>query len=151
MKKAWVENGFIRDVAHTTPSEIYHPDIAKLYDTDVPDDTENGDLFENGVVSKPPPPVIVPVEPPPPPAPVIPQVVTMAQARKALILGGIPIASVDSVIAGIADATERALAQTDWEYNTAVRRDSALVASIAPLLGLTSERIDGLFIAAAKL
>jgi hypothetical protein len=58
MKKAWIENGFIRDVAHATPSEIYHPDVAALYDTDVPDDTENGDLFENGVVSKPPLPVL---------------------------------------------------------------------------------------------
>lgn len=48
MKKAWIENNIIRDIAHTEPFEIYHPDIAKLYDTDVPDDAQNGWILENG-------------------------------------------------------------------------------------------------------
>ena len=61
--KAWIENGIIRDIAHTEPSEIYHPDIAKFYDTEVPDDAENGDTFVEGVLTKPvivePTPMIV--------------------------------------------------------------------------------------------
>jgi hypothetical protein len=61
MKYAWIENNVIRDVAWTDPSEIYHPDIAKLYDTQVPDDAANGDGWVNGALVKP--------EPPAPPAP----------------------------------------------------------------------------------
>lgn len=90
--------------------------------------------------------------PQPPPAPVIiPAVVTMAQARKALILGGISIASVNTAIDGIVDATERELAQTDWEYSATVRRDSALVTSLGPILDLTDEQIDDLFLLADTL
>lgn len=58
MKKAWIENGFIRDVAHATPSEIYHPDIATLYDTDVPDTAVNGATLVAGVWTNPPAPVL---------------------------------------------------------------------------------------------
>ena len=60
MKYAWIENNKIRDVAHSNPVEIYHSDVAKLYDTQVPDDAVNGDGWVNGVLIKP--------EPPPPPA-----------------------------------------------------------------------------------
>jgi len=61
MKYAWIENGKVRDVAHSNPSEIYHPDVAKFYDTEVPDDAANGDGWVNGALVKP--------EPPAPPAP----------------------------------------------------------------------------------
>ena len=81
----------------------------------------------------------------------VPQSVTMAQARKALILGGVSITAVTAALADIPDETERQLAETDWEYSTTVRRDSPLVASLAPLLGLTSEQIDALFVAAARM
>jgi response regulator RpfG family c-di-GMP phosphodiesterase len=77
--------------------------------------------------------------------------VTMSQARKALILGGVSITAVNEAIADILDPTERQLAETDWEYSTTVRRDSALVASIAPVLGLTEAEIDELFVLAATL
>lgn len=63
MKYAWVENNVIRDVAWSDPSLIYHPDVAKFYDTEVPDDAANGDGWVNGALVKPVPP------PPPPPAP----------------------------------------------------------------------------------
>lgn len=90
--------------------------------------------------------------PQPPPAPVIiPQVVTMAQARKALILGGISIASVDTAIDGIEDATERQLAEVDWDKSGTVRRDSPLVTSLGPILDLTGEQIDDLFVLAGTL
>lgn len=63
MKYAWVENNVIRDVAWSDPSLIYHPDVAKFYDTEVPDDATNGDGWVNGALVKP-----VPL-PPLPPAP----------------------------------------------------------------------------------
>lgn len=52
MKYAWVENNVIRDVSHDEPSKIYHPDVAKFYDTQVPDDAANGDGWVNGALVK---------------------------------------------------------------------------------------------------
>ena len=51
--KAWIENEQIRDIAHSDPFEIYHSDVAKFYDTDVPDDAVNGDGWVNGQLVKP--------------------------------------------------------------------------------------------------
>lgn len=65
MKYAWVENGIIRDVAHDHPSAIYHPDIAKHYYNQVPDDAENGDAWDGVTLTKP----VIP-EPVAPEAPV---------------------------------------------------------------------------------
>lgn len=65
MKYAWIDNAQIRDIAHGNPEEIYHPDIAKFYDTSVPDDAENGDGWVNGALVKRPAPT-----PPPTPEPV---------------------------------------------------------------------------------
>ena len=48
MKKAWVENGTIRDICQGDPFALYHPDVAKFYATGVPDEAENGWVLENG-------------------------------------------------------------------------------------------------------
>lgn len=53
MKYAWIENDRIRDVAHSNPTEIYHPDVAVFYNTQVPDDAVNGDGWVNGALVKP--------------------------------------------------------------------------------------------------
>ena len=55
MKYAWIENGKVRDVAHSDPSKIYHPDVAVFYDTLVPDDAANGDGWVDGQLVKPEP------------------------------------------------------------------------------------------------
>jgi len=81
----------------------------------------------------------------------VPAQVTMAQARKALIMSGITIASVDAAIDAIADATEREIAQTDWQYRDTVRRDSDLVTTLGTELGVTEQQQDDLFILAAGL
>lgn len=52
MKFAWIEDNRIREIAHSNPSEIYHPDIAINYDTEVPDNAENGDGWLNGNLVK---------------------------------------------------------------------------------------------------
>jgi hypothetical protein len=62
MKYAWIENDKIRDIAHSNPEEIYHPDVAVFYNTQVPDDAVNGDGWVNGALVKP-----VVVEPTPAP------------------------------------------------------------------------------------
>ena len=56
MKYAWIENDKVRDVAHSDPSKIYHPDVAVFYDTQVPDDAANGDGWVDGQLVKPEPP-----------------------------------------------------------------------------------------------
>lgn len=48
MKKAWVENNRIRDIAAGNPADLFHPDIAALYDTDVPDTAVNGAELVDG-------------------------------------------------------------------------------------------------------
>ena len=63
MKKAWIENNRVRDIAPGEPADIYHPDVAVLYDTDIPDDIVAGAELVDGVWNNPPPPVFVP--PPP--------------------------------------------------------------------------------------
>ena len=86
------------------------------------------------------------------PTPVIvPQSVSMAQARKALLSVGITAAMVDTAIAGIADNDQRGMAEIDWEFATTVSRSSALVAMLGAELGLTDSEIDTLFIEASKL
>jgi len=63
MKQAWIENNKIRDICQGNPNELYHPDIAKLYTVDVPDNAENGDCWVNDQLIKPVfvLPVIVPI------------------------------------------------------------------------------------------
>jgi hypothetical protein len=55
MKWAWIQDDRIRDIAPGLPSEWYHPDVAVFYDTEVPDDAENGDGWVDGVLVKPEP------------------------------------------------------------------------------------------------
>ena len=77
--------------------------------------------------------------------PSIPRVVTMRQARLALLAAGL----LDSVSTAIAAAGTAA--QIEWEYAQEVRRDSGLVPAMAGALGLTDAQIDALFMAASEL
>jgi hypothetical protein len=52
MKKAWIENGVIRDICPGDPDELYRPEVAELYNTDVPDEAENGDAWVDGALVK---------------------------------------------------------------------------------------------------
>lgn len=84
----------------------------------------------------------------PPAQPVVPFAVSMRQGRLALLAAGL-LDAVDAGIAGIVNPVERRAAQIDWEYATEIRRDSPLIASLGPALGLSEAQIDELFIAAA--
>lgn len=86
-----------------------------------------------------------------PPAPelLIPQEVTMRQARLALHRAGI-LNSVNSAIAAMqGEAGE--VARIEWEFSATMRRDRPFVLSIGTALGLSEEDIDNLFIDAANL
>lgn len=79
----------------------------------------------------------------------VPASVTMRQARLAL-LGAGKLALVDAAISSMKEPQQSA-ARIEWEYSGEVQRHNGFVAALGPALGLTSEQIDALFIAAAKL
>jgi hypothetical protein len=86
----------------------------------------------------------------PPPEPVqVPEVVTMRQARLALLSAG-KLASVDTAINGLPSPQNEA-ARIEWDYATEVKRDWHLVLMLAPALGLDDAGLDALFVAAAGL
>lgn len=86
--------------------------------------------------------VEVPDEPP-----VVPEAITMRQARLALFAAGL-LDSVDAAISSL-PSPQREAARIEWEYATEVRRDSPTMALIGAALGLTAEEIDALFVDAA--
>jgi hypothetical protein len=73
----------------------------------------------------------------------------MRQARLALLSAG-KLDDVDAAIAALPSPDKEA-AQISWEYSTEVRRDSDLVAQLAPGLGLDDAALDALFTQAATL
>lgn len=81
----------------------------------------------------------LPVSPPP-------GVVTMRQARLALLAAGL----LDQVEDAIGEGSDRA-AQIEWEYAATVERDSPFVAQLANLLQLDEKALDDLFVMAGEL
>ncbi len=82
--------------------------------------------------------------PPPPP---VPQEVTMRQAKLALLHAG-HLATVTQAIAAM-PGVEGEAARIEWEYSSVMQRNKPFVEGIGSAVGLTSEQIDQLFIAAA--
>jgi hypothetical protein len=79
----------------------------------------------------------------------VPFSVTMRQARLALLGAGL-LDTVTSTINSL-PSTQKEAALIEWEYSQEVHRNKALVAMLAPALGLTDAQIDALFITASKL
>jgi hypothetical protein len=74
---------------------------------------------------------------------VVPETVTPRQARLVLLNAGL----LEQVEASFDEMSHAAW--IEWNYALEVRRDSPLIAALAPALGLTAEQIDALFIEAA--
>ena len=83
-----------------------------------------------------------------PPPSDVPQVVTMRQARLALLGAGL-LAQVNTAVANMPGA-EGDSARIEWEYAQEVRRDSPLVAALSATFGWTSAQLDDLFVLAKK-
>lgn len=96
-----------------------------------------GDTYAGGDFVKPPPSVEVPAS------------VTMRQARLALFGAG-KLADVDTAIDALPEP-QRTAARIEWDYSNELQRSNPLVAALTPALGLTSEQVDALFIAASAL
>ena len=88
-------------------------------------------------------------EPADPIVPVVPQSVTMRQARLALLGAGL-LQSVDAAVAAMPGVGGDA-ARIEWEYALSVERGSPLVAGLSASLGLTDAQLDALFTTAAGL
>lgn len=86
---------------------------------------------------------------PPPPVPVVPEAVTMRQARLALLGAGL-LAQVDAAIASLPSPQKEAAA-IEWEYAQEVQRHNGLVPAMAQALGMTEAQLDALFMQAATL
>ena len=76
---------------------------------------------------------------------IVPQTVTMRQARLALLGAGL-LSTVETAIAGAGAA-----AAIEWEYAGDVQRASGLVPAMATALGMSETQIDALFVQAATL
>jgi hypothetical protein len=85
----------------------------------------------------------------PPMPPVIPQSVTMRQARLALLAQGL-LPLIDAAIAAMPSPQKEA-AQIEWQYSSTVERNKPLVQALGPALGLTDASLDQLFVTAAGL
>jgi hypothetical protein len=96
MKKAWIENGRIRDIAQGNPQELFHPDLAAFYVVDVPDEASAGDGWVDGVL-------VVATEPEP--APVVPPTVSVI-TYKMLFTSAERVATKNSVDEVIIDLME---------------------------------------------
>jgi len=82
-------------------------------------------------------------------APKIPKVVTMRQARLALLQAGL-LSNIQAAIDSLASPAKEA-AQIEWEYSQEVHRDKALVQMLAPVLNLSNAELDNLFLNASTL
>jgi hypothetical protein len=87
---------------------------------------------------------------PPDPIPVVvPQTVSMAQARLALIGAGL-FPAIDAGLKALPEP-QRTTALTAWEYAPTVSRNGSLVTTLAGQFGLTEKQLDDLFTAAAAI
>jgi hypothetical protein len=85
---------------------------------------------------------MLPVSPPPP------TVITMRQARLALLQAGL-LPVVNAAITAMSGSTGDA-ARIEWEFSSDVVRTRPLITQLATGLGLTSAQLDGLFTLAAS-
>ena len=130
----------------TIDLEIEHPTYGWIPFTASPDDTEplGKELYTKAIAGD--YGSIQPYVEPEPLPPITPSVVTMRQARLALLQAGV-LPLVESAIASM----ESPAAQIEWDYSQEVNREQPLVKQLAEALNLTSDQLDNLFLEASKL
>ena len=80
----------------------------------------------------------------------VPQEVTPRQIRLALIMSGKSLTDIENTI-NLLPEPDKSIAIVAWEYSTVFQREFPLLNQLAPLLNLTSDDIDDLFILAKTL
>jgi hypothetical protein len=136
---------FTQDADTINSSDAVYPkhvvDGWQIVDATLPDGFRCADYIWSGSALVAKPPVVIP--------PVVPEAVTMRQARLALLGAGM-LASVNSAIAGMTGPQGEA-ARIEWEFSSEVKRHQPLVLALGPTLGLTEAQLDALFVKAATL
>lgn len=84
--------------------------------------------------------------PPPPSPPRMPETIALWQARAILGVQGL-LDDANAAVAASGDATLKAV----WEYGNYISRSSPGLAALAGALGLSSDDVDALFVAADAL
>jgi len=131
--KALIFNGEVIEL-----NETGFPVAPALTWVDCSSEVEVKWTYSNGTFSAP----AVVIKPPP-------KIVSMRQARIALLNANLLSAVNTAVAAMTGDAGEAA--RIEWEYATEVNREKELVQSLALALSLTETQLDNLFTAAAAL
>ena len=137
MKYARTENNIVVQTIGNDPANLFAPEYAGLF-RPCGNDVQAGWLDDGATFTA-----------PPPAPPVIPQSVTMRQARLALMGAG-KLATVNAAIAGMAGVQGEA-ARIEWEFSSEVKRGQPLVVSMGQVLGLNAEQLDALFTTASGL
>lgn len=82
--------------------------------------------------------------------PKVPASVTRRQAKQALAMAGL-LANVQPAIDAIPDATQRQFVQIEWDDSQVFERNRPALIGLGMALGLDSDDLDALFIAAGSL
>jgi hypothetical protein len=83
-------------------------------------------------------------------SPSVPQTVTRRQAKQALLING-KLSLVQPAIDAIADPSQKAMIQIEWDDSQEFQRTRASVIAIGTAIGLNSTQLDDLFVLAATL
>lgn len=134
---ARTENNIVAQVLRVDPATIFEASSAAEF-VACDDSVQAGWVWDGETFTAPP-------EPPT----VIPQQVTMRQARLALLGAGL-LAGVNAAIASLPEP-DKSAAIIEWEYAAVVQRSSGLVPAMATALGMTDAQIDSLFLTASQL
>jgi hypothetical protein len=132
MRYAMVENGVVTNVILATPE--FAAEVGAIA---CAEDVGIGHLFDGTDFTVAPPVVVVP------------QAVTMRQARLALLGAGL-LSQVTTAIDALPEPAKSA-ALIEWEYSNEVLRHNGFVSQLAVGLNLTEAQLDSLFITAATL
>lgn len=81
----------------------------------------------------------------------VPQSVSERQLKQALIMSDVTLESIDSVIAQIPDAKEKALVKSFWNDSNEFERNHPKLIEFAQILNISKEQADGIFVLASTL
>lgn len=136
MKYAYIENNKAIEVVEADPFILFVPHYAAKF-VEVDETCKSGDKLINGVWTTPVPVIVVPQE------------ITMRQARLVLLEHGL-LASVQPAIDSLPEPN-KTKAQIEWDYSNALQRNNAFVSTLGTALGLSEQDIDNLFIEGATM
>ena len=121
-----------------------------IYRIHLPDGTYNTIVADQAFIDAHFPDAELLPEPVPVQASVVPQSVSRAQGKLALIQAGLWPAAI-AFVEGITDPAQKAYAEVALNVTQEWRRDSPFLASAAAALDLSEEQLDTLFITAGGL